>query len=97
MAKRYQEVMQRRRVLLDKISGQREQLAGLETRFQPALLAADQLWRVVVFLRGHVLLTAGLAGIVLLRRRGVTGVLKGGWRAWKAYRYFNELSRKYMR
>ncbi len=86
--------MQRRQVLLAKIAGQREQMAGLVTRWQPALNFADRTLALVRFLRTNAVLVAGLAGLAVVRRNGVSVLLKGAWRVWKTYRYFNELSKK---
>ena len=91
------EVMQRRQALLAKIADQREQLAGIETRWQPALRVADQAWIAVKFLRAHAVLAAGLAGIaclVVVRRSGPGVLVQGAWRVWKAYRYVKEVSKK---
>lgn len=91
------EVMRRRKVLLAKIAGQREQLADLGARWRPALLVADQAWVVVKFLRAHSVLVAGVAlvaGLVVVRRRGPGALVKGAWRIWKTYRYVSETARK---
>jgi hypothetical protein len=94
MAKRRQELLQRRRILLDRIAGQREQLAETAAVWQTPLHFADQAWLAVNFLRAHAVLVAGVAGLVLIRRRGVSSLVKGGFRIWKLYRYFNEVSAK---
>lgn len=86
--------MQRRQVLLAKIAGQREQVAELATRWQPAFRMANQTMVAVHFLRSNVILLAGLAGLALVRRNGVTMLVQGGWRAWKAWRYLSVLSEK---
>lgn len=97
MADRREQMLARRRALQQKIADQRGQLVSVAADWQAPLHFADQAWRAVGFLRSHALLTASLAGLVVLRRRGVTGLLKGGWRLWKAYRYIDQLSGKYMR
>ncbi|MCX7192528.1 MAG: YqjK-like family protein [Proteobacteria bacterium] len=94
MDKRRLQVMQRRQALLAKISGQREQLSEIGTRWQPALHVADQAWLAARFMRRHPLLVAGLAGLAVVRRSGVTGLVKGAWRVWKGYQLLNALSRK---
>lgn len=86
--------MQRRQLLLAKIAGQREQLGEIGTRWQPALHVADQAWLAVHLMRSHAVLVAGVAALVVVRRRGVVGLLKGGWRIWKAWRYVNEFAKK---
>ncbi|MDX8380010.1 MAG: YqjK family protein [Gallionella sp.] len=83
-----QTVMRRREALLMKISGQREQLSELSTRWNAPLHFSDQALKVLDFMRVHPLLLAGLGGLFVVRRRGLTGMLKGGWRVWKAYRFF---------
>jgi len=91
------DVMQRRQALLAKIAGQREQIAELGTRWQPALRLADGAWVAARFMRSHPALLAGLtvlAGLVAVRRNGLAGVVKGARRVWMAYRYFNEFSKK---
>ncbi|MDO9053342.1 MAG: YqjK family protein [Gallionella sp.] len=94
MDKRKFEVMQRRQALLAEISGQREHLAELATRWQPALRMADQAVVAVNFLRVHPVLLAGLAGLLVVRRNGLSGLVKGVWRIVKAYRYVNDFSKK---
>lgn len=89
--------MQRRQLLLAKIAGQREQMAVMATRWQPAFRVADLAWLAVNFARNHAVLVAGVAGLTVVRRRGVVGLLKGGWRVWKAWRYVNEFAKKITR
>lgn len=94
MTKRRQAMLQRRQELLGRIAGQREQLAELGAGLQPLFRVADQAGLAVRFLRAHAVLAAGLAGLVLVRRRGVSALVKGGWRVWKLYRYVNEVAGK---
>lgn len=94
MDRRKFEVMQRRQALQAKISAQREQLGELATRWQPALRMADQAVVAVNFIRVHPVLLAGLAGLLVIRRNGLSGLVKGVWRTWKAYRYVSDLSKK---
>ena len=95
--------MQRRQALLAKISDQREQLAEIGVRWQPALRLADGALVAARFLRSHPVLLAGLAGLagmaglaglVVVRRNGLAGLVKGARRVWNAYRYINEFSKK---
>ena len=91
MNKRMQAVLEHRRLLLARISAQREQVAELASTLKTPLQAADRTWDALRFLSRHALLIAGVAGIagmMLARRRGVKVVLKGAWRMWKAYRLF---------
>lgn len=94
MSKRRLAVMQRRQDLLAKISGQREQLAQIAVHWQPLLHVADQALAAAKFMRRHPFMVAGLAGVAVLRRGGVIGLVTIGWRIWKGYRIWNELSRK---
>ncbi len=82
--------MQRRQMLLAKIASQREEMAGLGRRWQAPMFLADQAWGAVRFVRAHPLLLAGLAGLAVLQRRGTLALVKGAWRIWKTYRFFNE-------
>ncbi len=94
MGKRSQEVMQRRRVLLARINDQREQLAEIGTRWQPALQLADLTVLAVRFMRSHPALVAGLAGLAVVRRRSLASLVRGAGRAWSAWRYVNAFSKK---
>ena len=87
-------VMQRRGELLARIAAQREQMAETGARWQAPLALADQGLTVVRFLRSHPALVAGLVALYMIRRRGVVGLVKGGWRVWKGYRYLTALSEK---
>lgn len=94
MDKRKFEVIQRRQVLLAEISAQREHLGELAERWQPVLRVADQAVVAVNFLRVHPVLLAGLGGLLVIRRNGLSGLVKGVWRIWKAYRYVSDFSKK---
>lgn len=87
-------VMQRRSELLARIAAQREQIAEVGARWKAPLALADQGLAVVRFLRSHPVLVAGVVALLVIRRRGVVGLLKGGWRVWKGYRYLAALSEK---
>lgn len=97
MGKRSQAVMQRRQVLLARIDDQRVQLAEIGARLQPALHVVDLTVLAVRFMRGHPALVAGLAGLAVLRRRSLAGLLRGAGRAWTAYRYISAFSKKVTR
>ena len=75
-------------MLLARISGQREQVAGLVLALETPLQVADRAWIALRFLGRHALLAAGVAGIMMARRRGAKVALKGAWRMWRAYRLF---------
>ncbi|MDD2720277.1 MAG: YqjK-like family protein [Gallionella sp.] len=89
-----QEVLQRRAALLEKISGQRAQIAETGERLRPVFQVADQAVQAGRFLAAHPVLVAGLAGLLVVRRRGMLGLVRGAWRAWQAYRYFGAVSKK---
>lgn len=89
-----QEVMRRRQVLQARIAAQRGQMAELAATLQTPLYLADQAWIVVNFMCRHAWLFAGVAGLVMMKRRGVTTLAKGAWRAWKKYRFFMTTARK---
>ena len=88
------EVMQRRGHLLARIASQREQAAQIGARWETPLVFADNCLAVVHFLRARPILVASLAALFIVRRRGLIGLARGGWRAWKGYRYFVALSSK---
>ena len=88
------EIMQRRAELQAKIAAQREQLAVLGARLETPLAIADQGLAAIRFLRSNPVLVAGVAALLVIRRRGVVGLLKFVWRGWKGYRYFTTLSSK---
>lgn len=94
MNKHMIEVMQRRNELVAKIASQRGQVAEIGRRLQTPLALADQGLSIARFMRAHPALVGGVAALLIARRRGVTGLLKGGWRAWKAYRYLAALAAK---
>jgi uncharacterized membrane protein len=89
--------MQRRQQLLAKISVQRGQMAELGEKWQTPLRLADQAWVAAGFLRAHSVLLAGFAGLVglvVVRRRGVSVLVQGAVRVWKVYRYVDGLAKK---
>lgn len=88
------EVMQRRGELLARIASQREQVAEIGTRWQAPLALADQGLATVRFLRSHPALTAGVVALLVIRRRGVVGLVRGGWQMWKVYRYLTTFPAK---
>lgn len=94
MNKQMLAVMQRRGELLARIAAQREQVAGIGARWQAPLALADQGLAVVRFLRSHPVLVAGVVELFVIRRRGVAGLVKGGWRVWKGYRFLTVLAEK---
>jgi len=87
-------VMQRRGELLAKIAAQRGQVAQIGARWQTPLALADQGLAAVRFLRSHPALVAGVVALFVIRRRGVVGLVKSGWRVWKGYRFLTALSER---
>lgn len=94
MNKQMLELMQRRGELLERIASQRGQAAEIGRRWQAPLALADQGLAAVRFLSAHPAVVAGVTALIVIRRRGVVGLVKGGWRVWKGYRYLTVLSEK---
>lgn len=94
MNERMPAIMQRRGELLARIAAQREQVAEAGARWQAPLALADQGLAVARFLRARPVLVATLAALLVIRRRGVMGLIGGGWKVWKGYRYLAALSAK---
>lgn len=94
MNKQMLAMMQRRGELLARIAAQREQMAETGARWQAPLALADQGLAVMRFLRSHPVLVAGVVALFVIRRRGVVGLVKGGWRVWKGYRFLATLAEK---
>ena len=88
------EVMQRRGDLLARIASQREQAAQIGARWEAPLAFADKCLGAVRFLRSRPALVAGVVALFVVRRRGLIGLAKGGWRVWQGYRYFAAFSAK---
>ena len=88
------EVMQRREYLLARIASQREQAAQIGARWEIPLAFADKCQAAVYFLRSRPVLVASMAALFIVRRRGLIGLVKGGWRVWRGYRYFVAFSAK---
>lgn len=86
--------MRRRQELLARIDMQRGQVAEIGRRWETPLAIADQGVAAARFLRSHPVLVAGVAALLLVRRRGVVGLAKGAWMVWKGYRSIAALSAK---
>lgn len=89
-------LMQRRGELLSRITAQREQLNEIGAHLRTPLAWADQGLAALNYLRCHPLPVAGVVALLVIRRRGVAGLVSGGWRVWKGYRYFTYLSAKWL-
>jgi YqjK-like protein len=94
MDNRMYALMQRRGELLARIESQREQVSVIGAHLQTPLALVDQGMAAVKFLRSRPLLVAGMAALMVLRRRGVVGLAKSAWRVWKGYRQLSALSEK---
>ena len=94
MSEKMLAVMQRRSELLAKIASQREQVRQGGARWQAPLALADQGLAALRFMRARPVLVAGVAALLMWRRRGVLGVVGMGLRAWKGYRYLTGLAAK---
>lgn len=88
------EVRQRRGELLAKIASQREQVAHIGTNWEAPLAFADNCLTAVRYLRSRPALVASVVALLIVRRRGMMGLARVGWRAWKGYSYFATLSAK---
>lgn len=91
------EVRQRRSELLAKIASQREQVAEIGASWKAPLALVDRGLVVARFLRSHLALTAGLAALVTIRRRGVVGLGMAVWKGWKLYRFTKSFAANLMK
>lgn len=87
-------VMQRRGELVVRVASQREQLAEIGACLQAPLALADKSVVAARFLRSHPVLVAGVIAVLVIRRRGVAGMARVIWKAWKGYRNFAALKAK---
>lgn len=94
MSRRMAALMQRRGELLARIAAQRGQVADVAARWETPLAIADRGVAAARFLRERPLLVAGAAALFVIRRRGMTGLVRLGWVAWKGYRYLGGLRQK---
>lgn len=87
-------VRQRRGELQARIAAQREQLAETGARWQTPLAIADRGLAIARYLRSRPVLVAGVVALLIIRRRGLMGLARGGWLVWRGYRYFTIVSEK---
>jgi hypothetical protein len=87
-------LMERRNMLLARISAQREQLTEIGMQLRSPLAMLDKGVAVARFLRFHPLLIAGVAALFLIRRRNVADMIWVGWSAWKVIRDLTSISAK---
>lgn len=97
MNEQWSGLMQRRGALLAKIEMQRGELARMEDDFRVPLAFADQGVSLLRYLRGHPWLTAGIAALVVARRRGVVGLLRTAWSLRAGYRFYKSVAQKLTR
>lgn len=79
------EVMLRRSELLLRIAMQRNEVVEMGSRWETPLSHADQGLEILRFFRSHLALTAGIAALIAVRRRGFFGLWKIVWRGWRLY------------
>lgn len=94
MNKRMLAVMQRRGELLARIAAQREQVAATAMRWQTPLAFADKGLVVGRFLRSNPVLVAVAVAVLVVRRRGMSGMVTTGWRMWRLYKSARSFSEK---
>ena len=80
-------LMRQRGELQARIAAQRGEMADIAARWEGPLAIADQGVAVACFLRERPLLVAGVTALFVIRRRGMTGLLRLGWLGWKGYRF----------
>ncbi|MGC2165610.1 MAG: YqjK family protein [Gallionella sp.] len=90
-------LMQRRGALIASIDMQRGELARIEKDFRGPLAFADKGVALFRYLRGHPWMAAGMATVIVARRRGVIGLLKAVWRLRTGYRLIKAMARKLTR
>jgi hypothetical protein len=96
MKQKMAEVMRYRSELLTRIAAQREQMTEIGSEWQAPLALADQVVEAVRYLRRHhpLLVTGVVVVLLVIRRRGLAGLLGGLLGAWKGYRYITSVSAK---
>jgi hypothetical protein len=85
---------QRRRELVARIDAQRGQLAEIRSRWEGPLVLADRAAGIMRFVCAHPLLLAGMSAVVVLRRRGIAGLVRNALLVWKGYRLFADYRQK---
>lgn len=85
---------QRRGELLARVEVQRGQLAEIASSWEDQLGIADQGLAVVRFFRAHPLLIAGLSVFVVVRRRGVAGLISSAFLIRKSYQVLADFLHK---
>ena len=96
MKHRLADIARRRELLLVKIEGQRMQITEIGRRWEKPLAVADMGVKAVRFLQTNYLVVAGIATLLVIRRRGITGLARGGWRIWRLYRSAIAVGEKFL-
>ena len=78
--------MQRRGELLARIAGQRGRVAEIGARWQVPLALADRGLAAVHYARSRPVLIGVVTALLVMRRRGVLGMVGGAWSLWKTCR-----------
>lgn len=94
MNKQMLEVMQRREELLARIALQRGQIAHIASSCKTPLAFADRGWAAVRLLRSMPMLVTGVMALLVARKQGLMGLLRGGWLLWEGYSFFTAFSAK---
>jgi hypothetical protein len=76
----------RRARLQARIEAQRVALGVIATRWEKPLAVADAGIGAVRFVKRHPFSVIGIASLVVLRWRGVSGLINTGWSVWNLYR-----------
>jgi hypothetical protein len=88
------ELMERRDKLLARVAVQRDELADIGLQLHSPLSLVDKGVAVARFLRFHPLLVAGVAALLVIRRRSVADLVWVGWSAWKVIRDLTSIPAK---
>lgn len=94
MNKQMAAVMQRRAELLARIAEQRGQVAEIGSRWKVPLALADQGLAAVHYARSRPVLMGVVAALLVMRNRGVVGMVSGAWGLWQAYRSVISVAKK---
>ncbi len=86
--------MRRRGELLARIAGQRERVAEMDTRWQAPLALADRGLAAMYYARSHPVLIGVAAALIVIRWRGVLGMVGGAWSLWKTCRSVISVAKK---
>lgn len=86
MKERLADLACRRRVLIEKIGIQRIEVAGISQRWQKPLALVDAGVKAACFIHNHPTLVAGgVAAFWVLRRKGITGLVREKWHLFRLY------------